>query len=76
MYRLVSPPILHQNRANFQFQAREGPVQFEKSQGADPFGVDDLISEVEKKTSAKRYGLEKDDDRAPKRARMDDDDIA
>lgn len=51
-------------------------MQFEKTQGADPFGVDDLISEVEKKTSAKRYGLEKDDDRAPKRARMDDDDIA
>lgn len=38
--------------------------------------MDDLISEVEKKTSAKRFGLEKDDDRAPKRARMDDDDIA
>ena len=67
--------FLHETRANFQLQAREGPVQFEKSQGADPFGVDDLISEVEKKTSAKRYGLEKDDDRAPKRAKMDDDAI-
>lgn len=64
------------HKLTLMFQAREGPVQFEKTQGADPFGVDDLISEVEKKTSAKRYGLEKDDDRAPKRARMDDDDIA
>ncbi len=55
------------------FQAREGPVQFEKDTGDDPFNVAELISEVEKGTGNKRYGIQEDDSRASKRARIEDD---
>lgn len=54
-------------------QAREGPVQFEKDIGDDPFNVAELISEVEKGTSGKRYGIQEDESRAAKRARINDD---
>lgn len=54
-------------------QAREGPVQFEKDTGDDPFNVAQLISEVEKGTSSKRYGIQDDGKRAIKRARVDGD---
>jgi len=64
-------------RGNFKgsedVEAREGPVQFEKDTGDDPFNVAELISEVEKGTSQKRYGIQEDDSRASKRARMEDD---
>jgi SNW domain-containing protein 1 len=54
-------------------QAREGPVQFEKD-ATDPFNVDKFLSEVEQSSSSKRgYGLQ-DEDRQPKRARVEDDD--
>jgi len=59
-------------------EAREGPVQFEKEregQGADPFNVDKFLSEVEQSTTSKRgYGLQEDESRQPKRARVDEDD--
>jgi len=61
---------------------REGPVQFEKD--SDPFGVDQLLTEVKTQMAAKgegskagekRYGIqEKDEGRDRKRARVDDDD--
>lgn len=54
-------------------EAREGPVQFEKDSGDDPFNVAELISEVERGTSGKRYGIQEDSSRASKRARMDED---
>lgn len=66
-------------------EAREGPVQFEKD-AADPFNVDKFLSEVDKKESGgggasgsgsgKRggYGLQDDEDRGKKRARVEDDD--
>jgi len=54
-------------------EAREGPVQFEKDTGDDPFNVAELISEVEKGTSNKRYGIQEDESRASKRARVDED---
>ncbi|EGX89458.1 transcriptional regulator Cwf13/SkiP, putative [Cordyceps militaris CM01] len=64
-------------------EAREGPVQFEK-EAADPFNVDKFLSEVDKKesggggeggSSGKRgYGLQEDEDRGKKRARVEDDD--
>ncbi|KFY35435.1 hypothetical protein V494_05891 [Pseudogymnoascus sp. VKM F-4513 (FW-928)] len=57
-------------------EEREGPVQFEKDSGDDPFNVADLISEVEKGGSGKRYGIQTDEPRASKRAKMDDDDEA
>ncbi|KFY93634.1 hypothetical protein V500_03596 [Pseudogymnoascus sp. VKM F-4518 (FW-2643)] len=57
-------------------EEREGPVQFEKDSGDDPFNVADLISEVEKGGSGKRYGIQADEPRASKRAKMDDDDEA
>lgn len=57
-------------------------MQFEKD--SDPFGVDQLLSEVKTQMSAKgeggkagekRYGIqEKDEGRDRKRARVDDDD--
>ncbi|KAK3350977.1 putative puff-specific nuclear protein Bx42 [Neurospora tetraspora] len=57
-------------------EAREGPVQFEKDTGADPFNVDKFLNEVEKdgaSSSNKRgYGLN-DGERDSKRARIDDD---
>lgn len=48
-------------------------MQFEKDTGDDPFNVAELISEVEKGTSNKRYGIQEDESRAAKRARMDED---
>jgi SNW domain-containing protein 1 len=57
----------------YHMQARDGPVQFEKDTGDDPFNVAQLISEVEKGTSNKRYGIQDDGTRAIKRARVDED---
>ncbi|TQV98909.1 hypothetical protein V2A60_007394 [Cordyceps javanica] len=64
-------------------EAREGPVQFEK-EVADPFNVDKFLSEVDKKEgsgggdgggSGKRgYGLQDEEDRGKKRARVEDED--
>lgn len=55
-------------------EAREGPVQFEK-EAADPFNVDKFLSEVDQSSSSKRgYGLQEDDSRQPKRARVDEED--
>ncbi len=48
-------------------------MQFEKDTGDDPFNVAELISEVEKGTSNKRYGMQEDEVRANKRARVDED---
>ena len=56
-------------------QAREGPVQFEKDNGEDPFNVDQFLSEVEKGGN-KRYGIQDAEERSPKRAKVDDDDDA
>ncbi|TWU70559.1 mRNA splicing protein [Metarhizium rileyi] len=54
-------------------EAREGPVQFEK-EVADPFNVDKFLSEVDQNSSSKRgYGLN-DEERQPKRPRMEDED--
>ncbi|KAK1538476.1 SKIP/SNW domain-containing protein [Colletotrichum paranaense] len=73
----VSTPLRTRAKgsANKHFsQAREGPVQFEKDAG-DPFNVDKFLSEVEQNSSSKRgYGLQDDDSRQPKRARVDEDD--
>jgi SNW domain-containing protein 1 len=65
---------LHLSRTNKYMQAREGPVQFEKDTGDDPFNVAQLISDVEKGANNKRYGIQDQGDRASKRARLDDDD--
>ncbi|KAL8997719.1 MAG: hypothetical protein Q9169_003048 [Polycauliona sp. 2 TL-2023] len=55
--------------AKSSYQARDGPVQFEKD--SDPFKIDDLIKEA---TGNKRFGIQEDGElRASKRARMDDD---
>ncbi|OAQ98564.1 hypothetical protein LLEC1_04262 [Akanthomyces lecanii] len=64
-------------------EAREGPVQFEK-EAADPFNVDKFLSEVDKKDSGgsgggsgggkRGYGLQDEEDRGKKRARVDEDD--
>ncbi|KAK7996270.1 pre-mRNA-processing protein 45 [Apiospora marii] len=55
-------------------EAREGPVQFEKD-AADPFNVDKFLSEVDQSSSSKRgYGLQDEESRQPKRARVDEDD--
>ena len=52
-----------------------GPVQFEKDAGNDPFNVDKFLSEVDQSSSSKRgYGLQEDDSRQSKRARVDEDD--
>ncbi|KHO01412.1 SKI-interacting protein, SKIP [Metarhizium album ARSEF 1941] len=54
-------------------EAREGPVQFEK-EIADPFNVDKFLSEVDQNSSSKRgYGLN-DEERQPKRPRVEDED--
>jgi SNW domain-containing protein 1 len=59
---------------HYYLQAREGPVQFEKD-AADPFNVDKFLSEVEQSSSSKRgYGLQKDDTRKSKRARVEEED--
>lgn len=57
-------------------ETREGPVQFEKD-ADDPFGIDQMIAEStggKAGASNKRYGLHETGDRAPKRARVDDED--
>ncbi|KAH8888723.1 hypothetical protein GQ53DRAFT_229563 [Thozetella sp. PMI_491] len=55
-------------------EAREGPVQFEKDK-TDPFNVDKFLSEVEQSSSSKRgaYGVQEEDPRQSKRARVDED---
>jgi len=60
-------------------EAREGPVQFERDTGADPFGLDKLISDAQKgaagqSAGSKRYGLNEAEDRGSKRARVDESD--
>ncbi|RYO93581.1 hypothetical protein DL766_010505 [Monosporascus sp. MC13-8B] len=57
-------------------EAREGPVQFEKDAGNDPFNVDKFLSEVDQSSSSKRgYGLQQEDEsRQSKRARVEEDD--
>jgi SNW domain-containing protein 1 len=53
-------------------ERREGPVQFEKD-ADDPFNINQMINEVRsEKTGEKRYGMQQSDDRAPKRARVED----
>ncbi|KAM0813689.1 putative Pre-mRNA-processing protein 45 [Seiridium cardinale] len=55
-------------------EAREGPVQFERDAGNDPFNVDKFLEQVDQSSSSKRgYGLQDEDSRQPKRARMDED---
>lgn len=49
-------------------------MQFEKDNGDDPFNVADLIADVEKGSSNKRYGLQADEPRASKRARVEEED--
>jgi SNW domain-containing protein 1 len=54
-------------------EAREGPVQFERD-APDPFNVDKFFSEMEQSSSSKRgYGLQDEDSRQSKKARMDED---
>ncbi|KAK2593217.1 mRNA splicing protein [Conoideocrella luteorostrata] len=54
-------------------EAREGPVQFEK-EAADPFNVDQFLSEVDQNSSSKRgYGLQDEENRQSKRPRVEDD---
>ncbi|KAK4694833.1 SNW domain-containing protein 1, partial [Lecanoromycetidae sp. Uapishka_2] len=58
-------------------EARDGPVQFEKdtTNAADPFHIDDMIRDVTGGAGGnKRHGLQESEDRASKRARVDDDD--
>ncbi|KAK6581757.1 hypothetical protein PZA11_005454 [Diplocarpon coronariae] len=59
--------------ANYVCQAREGPVQFEKDTG-DVFNVDDFLNKVGESSAKRQYGLQEDEDRAPKRARVEEDD--
>lgn len=54
-------------------QAREGPVQFEKDAG-DVFNVDEFLSKVGEGSNKREYGLQESEDRAAKRARVDEDD--
>ncbi|KAH6654981.1 SKIP/SNW domain-containing protein [Truncatella angustata] len=55
-------------------EARDGPVQFEKDGGNDPFNVDKFLEQVDQSSSSKRgYGLQEEDSRQSKRARMDED---
>ena len=58
-------------------EARDGPVQFEKdvSNAADPFHIEEMIRDVTGGTGGnKRYGVQETEERASKRARIDDDD--
>ena len=77
--------VQHANRSVFG-QPREGPVQFEKdtkakklaNDAADPFEIDAMIKEVTggaggNGSGNKRYGMQEPDDRASKRARVEDD---
>jgi len=55
-------------------QAREGPVQFTKDT-SDPFNVDKFLSEVEQGSTTKRgYGIQEEESRQSKRARVDKED--
>jgi len=54
-------------------EARDGPVQFERDNGEDPFNVDQFLSEVGKDSSKRAYGMQ-ESDRASKRPRVDEDD--
>lgn len=57
-------------------ERREGPVQFEKDSGDDPFQIDKMINEVRgEKTGEKRYGIQEQEGsgRDRKRARVEDD---
>ena len=50
-------------------------MQFEKDAGNDPFNVDKFLSEVDQSSSSKRgYGLQEDDSRQSKRAKVDEED--
>ncbi|KAG6034710.1 mRNA splicing protein [Claviceps citrina] len=54
-------------------EAREGPVQFQKEAAADPFNVDQFLSEVDQTSSSKRgYGLQEGESRQSKRPRVED----
>ena len=60
-------------------QARDGPVQFEKdtTNAADPFHIDEMIRDVTggaggSGSGSKKHGLQESEDRASKRARVDD----
>lgn len=59
-------------------EAREGPVQFERDRGDDPFGVDQMIADAQKAAGqsggTKRYGLQEAEGRESKRARVEEDD--
>jgi SNW domain-containing protein 1 len=59
-------------KANCLLQAREGPVQFEKDTG-DVFNVDEFLNKVGEGSSKREYGLQAEDERASKRARVDED---
>jgi SNW domain-containing protein 1 len=48
-------------------------VQFEKDT-ADPFNVDQFLSEVATGVGNKRYGVQEPEPRASKRARVEEDD--
>jgi SNW domain-containing protein 1 len=57
-------------------ERRDGPVQFEKDSGDDPFQIDKMINEVRgEKTGEKRYGIQEQEGsgRDRKRARVEDD---
>ena len=60
------------DNANLGNQAREGPVQFEKDTG-DVFNVDDFLSKVGEGSNKREYGLQDDEERSTKRARVDED---
>ncbi|KAL9594437.1 MAG: hypothetical protein Q9219_007030 [cf. Caloplaca sp. 3 TL-2023] len=71
---LTTVPIGQCLVAKQTFQARDGPVQFEKD--GDPFNIDELIKDATGYGSSgtKRYGMQDDSDsRASKRARAEDD---
>ena len=58
-------------------EVRDGPVQFEKdvSISEDPYQIDKMIREVTSGAGGnKRYGVQETEERATKRARVDDDD--
>jgi SNW domain-containing protein 1 len=72
----VSRMVFHgsEDHANYsRVQAREGPVQFEKDAG-DVFNVDEFLSKVGEGSNKREYGLQEGEDRAAKRARVDEDD--
>lgn len=65
--------VLMRNVLIYIYKARDGPVQFEKDNGDDPFNVDRFLSEVGKESSKRGYGIQ-ESDRASKRPRVDEDD--